>query len=272
MTNLISRLGILGGLALALGACSTPFRFVVPVLRFQSPEVNGPKENWNFAGGLQSYNDVELTSAVETIPIHSTPAAFRQRFMDKESDTIFEVLFSYSYLYLNLGYRPPIIPIEFYVTFPSTIGAKVQLLGDNADDAKSGNFSLALTAAWASRGISAGSVSETDTPEPAYYQYEFDRKIYDVAAIVGLRISDSILFYGGPFFFNSPYSMIQNLSTDTGDLASIKGTTNSYGANFGIQLGGGQTSLKLEVSVNKLVAYQAEDVFYHGGLAIGRRF
>jgi len=265
---------ILSSLALLalLGACSTPFRFTVPSLRFQSPEVNGPKENMSFAGGLQSYNDVELTPAVETIPIHTSPATVRQRFMDKSDDDVLDVLFNWSYIYLNLGYRPAVIPVEFSLTFPSTLGAKVQLIGANADDAKAGNFSLAVTAAWASRGIAGGSISEAETPEPAYYQYDFDRKIYDASAIVGFRFTDSFLLYGGAYIFNSPYSMTQNLSTGTGNISAIKGAANSFGGNVGVQLGHEGTILKLEVAVNKLETYLTSNTYVHGGVSFSGRF
>lgn len=258
-------------LILIFNACSTPFRFVVPVLRFQSPEVNGPDKNWSFTGGLESYNDVEITPSVSTTPIHNSPSTFRQRFLDRGDDELTDALFNYSYLHLNLGYRPAAIPVEFFLTFPSTLGAKIQLLGANAEDAKAGNLSLAITGAWASRGVKGGT-SITETPEPGFWEYTFEREIYDVSAILGYRIQDNILLYGGAFLYNSPYRMTQNLAGSTGNQATIIGTANSYGGNFGAQFGAGRSTFKIETAFNKLKAYQNEEQFVHIGLAWAKRF
>ena len=39
-----------------------PLRIKVPVMRFESPELEGPeKQNFNFAAGAQSYNEAELS-------------------------------------------------------------------------------------------------------------------------------------------------------------------------------------------------------------------
>lgn len=258
-------------LVLLLNACSTPFRIVVPALRFESPEISGPDENLEATFGLQNYNYVELTPSVQTIPIHSSPSTLRQRFMADEDDPLDEILLGFAYVYFNVGFRPAAIPVEFSFTFPSTFNAKFQILGDNAQDAKSGNFSIAVTGAWATRGTTGGSISEDETPEPGYYQYEFSRNIYDVSAIIGYRVTDNVLLYGGPFLFHTPYSMRQNLTSETGYGDEITGAANSYGGNFGIQFGN-KNYLKAEVSVNTLNAYQSKETFIHGGIAAGRHF
>src|SRR5690606_17162018 len=102
------------------------------------------------------------------------------------------------------------IPVEFNIRFPDRLGAKFQFMGPKADDAKAGDFSAAVSASYAARSLSGS--RGTDPTLITSSSYEFKRKLVDASLILGARVSDSVLIYGGPFVFLSPYIIKQNLT------------------------------------------------------------
>ncbi len=82
------------------------------------------------------------------------------------------------------------------------LSGKYQFYGDNADRATRGNFSQAI-----SLGYSNGVTAETErtTSEEIYnagnyLNWELTTHTVDIAWILGYRITDNIMVYGGPFY------------------------------------------------------------------------
>jgi hypothetical protein len=268
MTSSLFRL--LGPITLlALGACASPLRIKVPVLRFESPELEGPaKESFNFAGGVQSYNEAELSPDMNTTRVHDVPVTTRQGFLGQESDDLSDV-FDFSYLFLRLGYSLP-IPLEITWRFPDRLGLKFQFLGPRASDAKSGSFSAALTASYGKRGLD--STSGSDEALTSFASYSFSRELIDTALVLGLRFSDDWMVYGGPFYFTSPYSVTQNTTTSLSS-QTVEGEVTSVGGNLGLQWRSADSfMLRLEVAANTLKAHRHQQSYVHGGLALSKSF
>jgi hypothetical protein len=254
---------------LLLGACASPLRIKVPVMRFESPELEGPeKQNFNFAAGVQSYNEAELSPDMNTTRVHDVPVTTRQGFVGQESDDLTDV-FDFSYLFLRLGYSLP-IPLEITWRFPDRLGLKFQFLGPRADEAKSGSFSAAVTASYGKRGLDSSTGS--DDSITSFASYSFSRELIDTALVLGLRFSDDWMVYGGPFYFTSPYTVTQNTTTSL-ESRTVKGSVDSVGGNLGLQWRKADSfMLRLEVAANTLKAHRHQQSYVHGGLALSKSF
>lgn len=263
-----SRLVCLVALGL-LGACASPLRIKIPVMRFESPELEGAAEkSFNFAGGVQSYNEAELSPDMNTTRVHDVAVTTRQGFIGQESDDVTDV-FDFSYLFLRLGYSLP-IPLEITWRFPDRLGLKFQFLGPRASDAKSGSFSAALTASYGKRGLD--STSGSDDSLTSFASYSFSRELIDTALVLGLRFSDDWMVYGGPFYFTSPYTVTQNTTTSL-ESRTVEGQVESVGGNLGLQWRSADSfMLRLEVAANSLKAHRHEQNYVHAGLALSKSF
>ncbi len=81
------------------------------------------------------------------------------------------------------------------------LSAKYQFYGDNADLATQGNFSQAI-----SLGYTNGVTSEAERVKDAesysaknYFEWELTTHTVDIAWILGYRVTDNFMLYGGPF-------------------------------------------------------------------------
>jgi len=252
-----------------VGACATPLRIKIPVMRFESPELSGGEKSFGLTGGLQSFNEAELSPDMQKVRVHDVPATSQQEFIGRSQEDDID-LFDMSYLFMRMSYTlPETIPLELTWRLPDRLGLKFQMIGPRAGEAKAGSFSASLTTSYAKRdsGGSAGTSSST-----AYSTYDFTRSLIDGALIIGYRPSDSVLFYGGPFYFISPYKISQNTSTST-TTTTVKGQVDSYGANLGVQWGSAESvQLRLETAYNTLKAYKHEETYLHAGFAISKNF
>lgn len=239
-------------------------------MRFDSPELEGPSKNAAFSFGLQSYNEAELSSDTQTVPVHTEATKFSQFFTNTRDDGFFETLFDYSYLYMKFSYALD-IPLELSFRFPDRLGLKYQILGPRAGEAKAGDFSFAFTTSYANRS-STSSIGASPSTTPTDSSVEMSRSIVDFAAIAGFRISNKVLLYGGPFILYTPYEVTQILNTSTAT-HKVRGQISSYGGNFGMQYRTeNMFSFKLEATFNHLKGHNAEENFLHGGLIVSKAF
>lgn len=119
---------------------------------------------------------------------------------------------------------------------PSMIKTKVQLIGDPIDEAKAGNFSLAL-----SLGVGSSNFNyDQNNDISSEHDVEVERKqtAIDTALILGYRVQDKILMYGGFYTTRSKYdiNLKQKISNDglTGAADyNYNGNSNLTGINLG---------------------------------------
>jgi hypothetical protein len=257
---------------LLLGACASALRMNVPVMRFESPELEDSKKApLTLAWGVQSFNEVTLTPNLASIRVHDVPMTAKQEFVasgDKDSDTSLGDIFDFSYFFARLGYSLP-IPLEITWRLPDRFGLKYQIFGPRAPDAKTGNVSAAVTASWAKR-ISSGTTDALPTTQ-TYGSYDFTRSIIDIALVLGARMNDKWLVYGGPFYVAIPYEV--NQSSTSQATARAVGSVKSFGGNVGFQWRSGESfSVKIEAAFNKLQIYRDEKQYLSGGLVLSKSF
>jgi hypothetical protein len=116
-------------------------------------------------------------------------------------------------------------------------GLKYQLLGEPLEKSRKGNFSFALATAYgASKVDDSGSVSLFND-STLQWTSSNEYRINDVAAIMGYRLIDILLIYGGPFF--SHYRIDGNFTQyylGTTTKTPLRNRGDLYGANLAVQL------------------------------------
>ena len=115
-------------------------------------------------------------------------------------------------------------------------GVKLQLWGSGADDAKKGNFSMALAANQINLNSKTSTSDTTGSVKEAEATIEGDGFHYQV--LFGYRNTDTTLIYGGAFFTETTIDKVEVFQTNNtdftfrGDIA--KGEGNIKGLNLGI--------------------------------------
>lgn len=268
MSRLITQFSL--ALLSLIGACASPLRIKIPVMRFESPELAGSEKPFSFSSGLQSFNEAELSPNMNTTRVHNIPVSTTQEFIGRSNEDDVD-FFDMSYLFMRLSYSlPETIPLEFTWRFPDRLGLKFQIVGPRSTEAKAGSFSAAITSSYAKRGNEDS--SGTSASSISYSTYNFSRSLIDGALIIGFRPSDRTLLYGGPFYFTSPYKVSQN-TTSSQTTATIVGKVDSYGGNLGFQWNMEDGFMfRIEAAYNTIKAYEHQESYLHGGFAISKDF
>lgn len=98
---------------------------------------------------------------------------------------------------------------------------KFQVLGDTRPTAKEGNFSVSVSAGYGSDRERESGSNLTLFSQPRSGSFDLDYKIYDAALILGYRIIDPLLVYGGvsrSWLSCSGKQTLFNASTSTFDI------------------------------------------------------
>jgi hypothetical protein len=139
----------------------------------------------------------------------------------------------------------------------NTLSAKFQLIGPSKAKAKAGDLSAALYA--------SGKINSSEGSAGGF-SYQLSDHHYDGMAIVGFRLSDPLLAYGGVFRTLADFD---GSRTPTGGSAvAFAGTGTNTGASAGFELGTGKLRLIAEGSLNLLESGSSSRRIYNGGFAL----
>lgn len=125
---------------------------------------------------------------------------------------------------------------------PSFLTAKIQLLGSPQNQAKASNFSLAVTASGGGAyNYQSGDQDGTFGRAGNNWNSDVTTTAQQFAAIIGYRVSDLVLFYGGVFkdFYYASGSIHQALSTSSTSATSGPGGVYTFagdGTNSGFNI------------------------------------
>ena len=135
------------------------------------------------------------------------------------------------------------IDLKFHWNSPLMLQAKYQILGEPKTRASEGNVSLSwsLAAGRSSDQRSGSSLFERTTAVLMSTRYT----VYDTGAILGYRISDATVAYGGPFY---SYYSIEGERTlkpykGTSTVESFSGSPRVAGVNLGVEVGVGPSAV-----------------------------
>jgi len=147
------------------------------------------------------------------------------------------------------------------------IKAKYQFRGSDLRSAKKDDFSLA-----ASAGLAYGQDESGTSGNPTYLN-EMQLVMIDIGGIGGLRLTDNLLLYGGPFvtpiYFWGEDKIASFNSEQQRD--SFSGTAWQWGLNIGAAYFHGQSwSLQTELAYTGIHWKSSSDGFFHAGLQIVR--
>jgi len=213
----------------------------LPVARFESPEAAG--ETWKkhlSVGGAGTHDVTVVQDASTRPPTIGTPSISQG---------------GNAPLRFSLGFWERFeLGLHYGITnAPFMVSGKFQILGDPIVKAKGGNFSIAVTAA-AGVESSTNNGTQLGTFGPGGYPWNAtaNTQVQDYALIAGIRLTDNLLLYGGPFI--SKYNMTGNVHDNQSDNGtspaadySINGSGQNTGGNLAIQLDTSNTfSLTLE--------------------------
>ena len=235
--------------------------------RFESPEANGVEHRVMLSANLTAAHDDTFTTDASRRPPDLTKPAI-------ESDTVIGGSGSFGVLEnFDLGLHTTAGPSPFVLV------AKFQLMGDSSSAAKEGNTSIAITgsAGWGGKAKD-GDQSGTFGPGGHNWSGKVDNTMTDVALIIGHRVKDSLLFYGGVFYSDYRVTATINQSISDDGLSpagnySVSTTGYQKGANIGLQFSSGEKSF-----------YQVEGVYsdarlsdqnhsaLRAGVSVGSRF
>lgn len=198
---------------------------------------------------------------------------------------------------VSLGITPlPRLEVSISSLDDAKISVKYQFSGDSADKAKQGNFSQAVSVGFSryneSTSISNSYDSTDYSVEPPVTEYrtvsnsfEHDTYAVDAAWILGYRLTNNMLVYGGPFYINGNLSGEHTFTSARADNAQMNNQTveetllnldssgSMLGANVALEykfdFG---LFLTAEVSFNRMEWEDASDSSANGAVIIGYQF
>jgi hypothetical protein len=215
---------------LALSGCAT-ITADVPGSRLESPEALGLRGR-RFEGSLAAIqgHTLEITSDASMRPPTLTNPKL-------EKGGAFGATGNFGALKkLDIGLKSALGPSPWLLT------AKLQLLGDNANDAKEGNTSLAVTAG---AGLSSSTREGDQKGEFGPGGYPWNAKVQstasDFAIIAGYRALERLLIYGGGFFTRHWINCAIDHSASDNGLSpaahyEVAYSTEQLGANLGLRV------------------------------------
>lgn len=121
------------------------------------------------------------------------------------------------------------------VYYDNGIGLKLQIWGSGADDAKKGNFSIALLASDLSFNTKTTTNDTTGSVKEAEAKIIGSGKHYEV--LVGYRTTDETLVYTGPFYTETKVDKIEIFQTNNTDFTYRGEVAEGEGNNKGLKLG-----------------------------------
>lgn len=138
-------------------------------------------------------------------------------------------------LYPQLGATLGVLKwLDLSPMYPLDLRMKFQFLGLSRDEAQHQNVSMALLL----RGnyIDARGAGGSSSSPGLGASYQIDTHSTDLSLIVGYRLDEFTMFYGGPFIGRTFYS--GNYSSTTLGIAdtSISGRATQYGLNSGLEI------------------------------------
>ena len=200
----------------------------LPSSRFESPEVPGHLR-WRVAAGAGTDQQVTFTNDASNRPITFT-------------NTISQIP-EFPLLKGSLGLADR-FEIGVRYAFPSAFlaKAKFQILGEAGDLARSGNFSLTITAG-AGADYTSRSGSQEGTFGPGGYGWSATSttSIFDYSLIAGIRPAENFLVFLSPFVTTYGISgNINQAASDNGQSPpanyNLIGNGVSYGGSLGLQI------------------------------------
>jgi hypothetical protein len=139
----------------------------------------------------------------------------------------------------------------------NTLSGKFQLLGPSKSKAKAGDVSAAIYA--------SGKINNSEGSGGGF-SYQLSDHQYDGMAIVGFRLSDQLLAYGGVF---RTLANFDGSRTPTGGSAvAFAGKGTNQGASGGFEVGTGKLRFIAEGSLNFLESGASSRRIYNGGFAM----
>lgn len=178
-----------------LSGCATSVNVNLPSTRFDSPEVLGTGGDFELGAVIYGANKIQLVSDAASRPPVQGELSYGQSLAASANG------------YLGLAER---LDMRFSLGLagddglsmvPPTVGIKLQVLGDPAASAKKGNLSLSLSAG-AGVGTSTQSGDQMVLFGPGGFPWESEATtyFYELGAILGTRVSDTVLMYGASYF------------------------------------------------------------------------
>ena len=245
--NLLLRLFVLAVFVIVAPACA--IKTNIPANRFQSPEARG--ETWHGSVHLALHGATEITLVSDYSrqpPITTAPEVDRGGLIT---------------LGVDLGLLERLdLSVQTPIDAPITVGAKYQLLGTPEEEAAAGNISLAVTGSIGVHGETGESKNAMTSVDS---KYEMDAALFDTALIMGYRLDEYVLFYGGPFIaaYSANGEITQPASSST--KFKFEGSGSQYGANLGVRFHFGGFLLMVEEAwVNASYETQKQVGFYTG--------
>lgn len=245
-------------LAATLLAAGCAVRTTLPVSRLESPEASGEALAVGASLGSAAGHELEFTEDFSQVPIATDAPRYRRSNFDLALGT-------------NVGLTPRFdAGIKLSWDAPARVQLKLQLIGEPRRVARSGNTSLAVTAAagaHASNGSESGLFGEDDS-------YTLRSIMLDGALIAGRRVDDQVLLYGGPFVQRYDIDVDHDFE---GTNHYYAGVTYQYGVNAGVAFSmvhgrDANLDLVLELSLSSSDSggSEATGAFLAGHLAVTR--
>jgi hypothetical protein len=212
-----------------LSGCGDRFlKLPLKTSRLQSPEVSGKAFSPKLSGNVQTVTSIRVIQNTATRPPQQSPVEKD----GSESTTGFDA---------GITLWPK---LELFGSTAAGIymtGLKYQLLGKPLEKSRKGNFSFALATAYGASKVddsgSVSSINEINGVSTLQWTSSNKYRINDVAAIMGYRLIDIVLIYGGPFF--SHYSIDGDFTQyhqEATTITPMRNRGNLYGANLAVQL------------------------------------
>jgi hypothetical protein len=210
-------------------------RINLPSSRFESPESNGESKQVEFGFGVGSTHTVTITPDAA-----SRPPALNQSSIISGTDVTALASIGLSH-FLDVQIRTDFGTNELLL--------KAQLVGDSVLAAVKNNFSVATTL-----GIEGSSTSAQGNQAtlfgPANASWTANAFVFaiDYAVILGYRVNDYILFFGGPFItIYDSTALIHQDAVSNPSSAAADYNLHQKGQNFG-----GNFDLRLNFSEEKV--------------------
>ena len=175
-----------------LSGCGDLFlKLPLKTSRLQSPEVSGKAFTPKISANVQTIPSIRVIQNASTNPPQQSPV--------EKDGSEFET-----------GLDAGITLWPKFELFGSATGGiymaglKYQLLGEPLEKSQKGNFSFALATAYGTSKANdhgrVGLYAPFDDQSTLQWTSSNEYRINDVAAIMGYRLVDAVLLYGGPFF------------------------------------------------------------------------
>ena len=207
---------------LLLSACLNEIRVPLKTARFQLPEVSERIFASNISINQQTGSDVVIVeNADQSPPNDKTSYVTSGDGIATGGDAAITIL--------------PRTEIALsYARGTYLIGGKVQVFGPAREQSTKGDLSLAVSA-----GYGYNQLDETDDSGRLRWKATYKVKMLDASAILGYRVGQRWLLYGGPFYQTYDVAgKLNQLNSTTGASMgefNIDSSGHFYGFNFGFE-------------------------------------